>query len=89
MPQLVHAWLQQVDGRQQLEMRSAGTGLAGTHAGRAQRRVVAPVTGIGLLGVAVLLRWFDMAAPYWGPMPVSTWVAGGFGVLALVLAWRR
>jgi hypothetical protein len=51
--------------------------------------VVASVTGIGLLGVAVLLRWFDMAAPYWGPMPVSTWVAGGFGVLALVLAWRR
>ena len=90
MPQLVHDWLQQqVDGRQRLEMRSAELArLERTLAG-AQRCMVAAVTGVGLLGVAVLLRWFDMAAPYWGPMPVSTWIAGGLGALALLLAWRR
>ncbi|WP_240096638.1 ubiquinone biosynthesis regulatory protein kinase UbiB [Thermomonas flagellata] len=88
MPGLVYAWLQQqVQGRHELQMRSADVraiaqGLLGL-----QRRVVASILGVGLLIVAAVLYVMDAGGPRLLALPVSTWIAGLGGLWALLAAW--
>jgi len=53
------------------------------------RRLVLAVVGVGLIsGAGVLNGVSAQTSPMLGPLPVSVWVLGGVGVVALVAAFR-
>ncbi len=90
MPRLLHAWLtQQVEGKQELRMRSHDLAELARAARDGQRRTVAAILGTGLLIVASVLYGLEAGGPrFWG-IPGATWIAGLGGLWALHAAWPR
>lgn len=90
MPSLVHAWLrQQVEGRQQLAVRSADLQALDASLRRLQRRIVTAIAGSGLLLAAALLYGLEASGPQLAGAPLWSWVAGLLGAVTLLRAARR
>ena len=90
MPRLVHAWLeQQVDGRQQTEIRSRELAEMARTLQTLQRRSVAAILGSGLLVVAAVLYALEAGGPRLFDVPLSAWVAGVGGLWAILAALPR
>ncbi|GAB2504136.1 ubiquinone biosynthesis regulatory protein kinase UbiB [Lysobacter humi (ex Lee et al. 2017)] len=90
MPRLLHTWLQQqVEGRQELSMRSADLAALTTAVRDMQKRTVAAILGAGLLIVASVLFALDTGGPRLWSVPAAAWVAALGGVWALLAAWPR
>jgi ubiquinone biosynthesis protein len=90
MPGLLHAWLQQqVDGQHQVDVRSGDLRALERSLRRLQRRVVTAIAGSALLVVATVLYGLHPDGWYLANLPVSSWVFGGAGVVALLSAWLR
>lgn len=90
MPSLAHAWLrQQVEGRQQLAVRSADLQALDASLRRLQRRMVTAIAGSGLLLAAALLYGLEAPGPQLAGAPLWSWVAGLLGAVTLLRAARR
>ena len=90
MPRLLHAWLQQqVEGKQQLTMRSRDLREVSQALQSLQKRMVAAILGVGLLIVAAVLYALEAGGPKLVGLPIATWIAGIGGVWALLAAWPR
>ncbi len=90
MPRLLHAWLtQQVEGKQELRMRSHDLAELARTARDGQRRMVAAILGTGLLIVAAVLYGLEAGGPRFWSVPGATWIAGLGGLWALLAAWPR
>ncbi len=90
MPRLLHAWLtQQVEGKQELRMRSHDLAELARTARDGQRRMVAAILGTGLLIVAAVLYGLEAGGPHFWGIPGATWIAGLGGLWALLAAWPR
>ncbi|WP_066092978.1 ubiquinone biosynthesis regulatory protein kinase UbiB [Xanthomonas massiliensis] len=90
MPSLAYAWLrQQVQGRQQVAVRSADLRALDASLRRLQVRVVTAIAGSGLLLVAAVLYGLKAAGPQLAGAPAWSWVTGVIGALTLLrAAWR-
>ncbi|GAB3736467.1 ubiquinone biosynthesis regulatory protein kinase UbiB [Luteimonas pelagia] len=90
MPRLLHAWLsQQVEGRQELGLRSRELADIARSLRRMQRRAVGAILGAGLLVSAAVLFAMEAGGPAWFGVPAAAWVAGLGGAWALIAAWPR
>lgn len=90
MPRLVHSWLkQQVEGRHQIDIRSTELLALDLSLRKLQTRVVTAITGSGLLVVAAVLYGLHPDGWYLGTVPVWSWISGGAGSAALLVAWLR
>ncbi|OOW87728.1 ubiquinone biosynthesis protein UbiB [Xanthomonas campestris pv. vitiswoodrowii] len=90
MPRLVHSWLkQQVEGRHQIAIRSSELLALDLSLRKLQTRVVTAITGSGLLVVAAVLYGLHPDGWYLGTVPVWSWISGGAGSAALLVAWLR
>jgi ubiquinone biosynthesis protein len=90
MPQLLHAWLrQQVEGKQELSMRSSDLSELTRTLYAMQRRIVSSILGTGLLVVAGVLFALEAGGPPLLGVPAAAWIAGLGGLWALIAAWPR
>jgi len=90
MPRLLHAWLtQQVEGRQELRMRSRELADIASAMRTLQRRAVGAILGTGLLLVAAVLYALEAGGPRLSGVPASAWIAALGGLWALLAAWPR
>ena len=90
MPGLLHAWLeQQVEGKQELSMRSRDLAELARVAKDGQKRTVAAILGTGLLVVAAVLYGLEAGGPSVLGIPAAAWIAGLGGAWALLAAWPR
>ncbi|GAB6196145.1 ubiquinone biosynthesis regulatory protein kinase UbiB [Lysobacter xanthus] len=90
MPRLLHTWLkQQVEGRHELQLRSAELTSLVDEVRRMQRRTVAAILGTGLMIVAALLYALDAGGPKLWSVPAAAWIAGLAGLWALRAGWPR
>ncbi|MGY4517483.1 ubiquinone biosynthesis regulatory protein kinase UbiB [Lysobacter sp. HA18] len=90
MPRLLHTWLkQQVEGRHELQLRSAELTSLVDEVRRMQRRTVAAILGTGLMIVAALLYALEAGGPKLWSVPAAAWIAGAAGLWALRAGWPR
>jgi len=90
MPRLLHTWLQQqVEGRQELSMRSRDLREVAQTLDALQRRMVSAILGVGLLIAAAVLFGLEAGGPQLGGVPAAAWIAGLGGLWALLAAWPR
>ncbi len=90
IPGLAYAWLrQQVEGRHQVDVRSAELLALDLSLRRLQRRVVTAIAGSGLLVVAAVLYGLHPPGAYLWSAPLWSWISGAVGAVALLSAWLR
>ena len=90
MPRLLHAWLaQQVDGRHELNLRSADLRELVDTAREARRDVVFSILGAGLIVTAAVLYGLEAGGPRMLGIAASVWIAGLGGLAAFIAAWPR
>ncbi len=89
LPELMHRTLTQaVEGKLQLEWKSAELERLRGDMKRANRRTLYAITGGSLLISASVIYGLDGHAPLlFGDAPLLTWLAGGVGLVLVLLAW--
>ena len=90
MPRLLHAWLkQQVDGKQELQMRSADLAELARLTREGQRKTVFAILGAGLMIVAAVIYSLEAGGPRVLDVPAAVWIAGLGALGAFRAGWPR
>ena len=90
MPRLLHAWLkQQVDGKQELTMRSADLAELARLTREGQRKTVFAILGAGLMIVAAVIYALEAGGPRLLNIPAAVWIAGLGALGAFRAGWPR
>ncbi len=90
MPRLLHAWLkQQVDGKQELQMRSTDLAELARLTREGQRKTVFAILGAGLMIVAAVIYSLEAGGPRVLDVPAAVWIAGLGALGAFRAGWPR